>query len=106
MNLKHLIIFIVVLLIVLVSYLIINKRDQFYFQGQIINNVYDSTLDQYVPGTPADTYPLPISLNVPHYTPEVSGPRPVDCDDSRYVPTKCGPLSCSIGDCDVNPLIV
>lgn len=36
MNLKHLIIFIVVLLIVLVSYLILNKRDQFYFQGQNI----------------------------------------------------------------------
>ena len=35
MNLKHLIIFIVVLLIVLVSHLIINKRDQFYFQGQV-----------------------------------------------------------------------
>ena len=35
MNLKHLIILIVIVLIVLVSYLIINKRDQFYFQGEV-----------------------------------------------------------------------
>ena len=35
MNLKHLIIFIVVVLIVLVSYLIYNKREQFYFQSAV-----------------------------------------------------------------------
>jgi hypothetical protein len=35
MNLKHFIILIIIVLIVLVSYLIINKRDQFYFQGSV-----------------------------------------------------------------------
>ena len=35
MNLKHLIIFIVVVLIVLVSYLIYNKQEQFYFQSAV-----------------------------------------------------------------------
>ncbi len=35
MNLKHLIILIVIVLIVLVSYLILTKRDQFYFHGDI-----------------------------------------------------------------------
>ena len=72
-------------------------------QGQIVNNVFNGSV--YVPGTPANTTPPPVSLNLPTYTPEVSGPRPVDCpEDSRYVATQCGPLTCSIGDCDVNPL--
>jgi hypothetical protein len=35
MNLKHLIIIIVVVLIILVCYLILNNRDQFYFQGDV-----------------------------------------------------------------------
>lgn len=74
-------------------------------QGQIINNVFNGSI--YVPGTPTTTPPA-VSLNVPLFKPDTSGLRPVTCDDERYggfqQPPKCGPLSCSIGDCDENPL--
>lgn len=80
MNLKHLIIFIVIVLIVLVSYLIINKRDQFYFQGDVICE----NLNQYGCGLHSDNCTIKTNSDREKYCVDKCRFNPVNPTEETY----------------------